>query len=111
MLTTEAQIEALVPTPRRRGSSNANVRGNTRDRRRRREWLVDTFRADVDLDGQPACRCYRCGRLLTVDTVTSDRVTPGCMGGRYLRDNLRPSCLDCQSYTGGVLGAARRKAS
>lgn len=95
---------------RRRGTTNRNDRGNTLDRRRRREWLVDTFRADRDVGGDPACRCWRCGQLLTVDTVSPDRITPGCMGGRYTRDNIRPSCVSCQSITGGHLGNTRKQA-
>lgn len=114
-------------TPTRRGTTNRNERGNVEDRRRRREWLVETFRADIDVrpitesmpspleavalgDGIPACRCYRCGRLLTVDTVSPDRIVPGCEGGRYTRDNIRPACETCQSITGGHLGAARKRA-
>lgn len=92
----------------RRGTTNRNDRGNTTDRRRRREWLVATFRADLDIDGVPACRCWRCGQLLTTDAVSPDRIIPGCEGGRYTRDNLRPSCAPCQSITGGKLGAERR---
>lgn len=97
-----------------RGTTNTNARGNTEDRRRRREWLVATFRADVDvLHGTstdlanavpvPACRCYRCGCLLTVDTVTADRIVPGCRGGTYVRSNLRPACGPCNSEVGGGL--------
>lgn len=117
-----------------RGTTNGNVRGNSEDRRRRREWLVETFRADVDLLLTPlgtvfgsvsigkdhigwahdvvraaACRCYRCGRLLTVDTVTVDRIIPGCKGGTYRRNNIRPACSGCNSETGGAL-ASRRSA-
>ena len=122
-----------------RGTTNRNERGNTAQRRKRREWLVATFRANVDAQrdvdlftgvevqhevpnghGEPACRCYRCAVLLTVDTVTADRIKPGAEGGKYgtpLRDakegrtNVRPACLDCQSRTGGVLGNLRRRAS
>lgn len=79
----------------KRGSSNGNARGSSEQRRRRREWLVSTYRANVDLtlgddgwlieeelgQGIPCCRCYRCGDLLTVDTVTVDRIIPGCRGG------------------------------
>jgi hypothetical protein len=57
----------------------------------------------------PACRCYRCGKLLTVDTVTVDRIVPGCVktamfpnGGTYVRHNIRPACGDCNSKTGGA---------
>lgn len=107
----------------RRGTTNRNDRGSSEDRRRRREWLVNVFRADVDVqtvygrldpgrgatllgNGEPACRCYRCGKLLTVDTVTVDRIIPGCQGGTYRRNNIRPACGTCNSETGG---AQRRK--
>lgn len=113
-----------------RSTSNGNANGSSADRRRRREWLVEHYRADVDVvirpwdldddgtllgyttiglgEGMPACRCYRCGTLLTVDTVTVDRRVPGCEGGTYRRDNIRPACGSCNSSTGGKLGAARR---
>ncbi|AAT36823.1 HNH endonuclease [Actinoplanes phage phiAsp2] len=100
-----------------RGTTNRNARGGSDSRRRRREWLVATYRADVDVvaldfplpyalhtdlgQGVPACRCYRCGVLLTVDTVTVDRIKPGCQGGTYRRDNIRPCCAGCNSETGG----------
>lgn len=104
----------------RRGTSNGNARGNASDRQRRRAWLVDTYRANRDvlvlklgngteipLDtlfgrGEPACRCYRCGQLLTVDTVTVDRIIPGCRGGTYRRDNIRPACGPCNTVTGAT---------
>lgn len=107
----------------RRGTSNTNQRGSAESRRRRREWLVETYRANVDLEfygdfaveivpfgtGTPACRCYRCGDLLTTVTVTVDRIIPGCVGGTYRRDNIRPACGQCNSETGGPL--AHRKPS
>jgi hypothetical protein len=113
--------------PSARGTTNSNQRGNTRDREARRIWLVTTYRAnqdvrvvEIELDGQtfhtiepcrhglgePACRCYRCGQLLTVETVTADRIIPGCKGGTYRRNNIRPACAACNSSTGGAL--ARR---
>lgn len=113
---------------RARGTTNGNVRGGSEDRRRRREWLVETYRADVDVFvlGAPmvpvvvpvdrgtehavrACRCYRCGSLLTTDTVTVDRIVPGALGGTYRRNNIRPSCQPCASYTGAVLGNDRKR--
>lgn len=122
-MSTYQPAGPLVTTlPRvRRGTTNRNARGGSDDRRRRREWLVETFRADVDLDtvkgyacalgnGIPACRCYRCGRLLTVDTVSPDRIVPGCEGGTYRRNNIRPACRPCQSKTGGHLGVTRKRA-
>lgn len=110
-----------------RGTSNGNARGSTEDRRRRREWLVVTYRADVDAltccypalevahvlavplgAGSPACRCYRCGVLLTAETVTVDRIIPGCQGGTYRRANIRPACGSCNSETGGRTRRKRR---
>jgi hypothetical protein len=117
------ELDEAHRLPRTRGTSNGNVRGGSEDRRRRREWLVLTYRADKDVmvllrysDGrrmfwtpvdlgtegaQPACRCYRCGVLLTTETVTVDRIKPGCQGGTYRRDNIRPACGTCNSSTGG----------
>lgn len=111
-----------------RSTTNRNRRGSAAQRRRRRAWLVDTFRADVDIrllgpdrvvplilndpaprgDGLPACRCYRCGTLLHAGTVTVDRIIPGIRGGTYRRNNIRPACGTCNSETGGALGAAIR---
>lgn len=122
-----------MAAPTRRGTTNRNRRGSAKARRRRREWLVETFRANLsllvtargDVIGEcpvdyvpndpnnrvtPACRCYRCGTLLTVDTVSPDRIVPGCEGGTYKRGNIRPACTTCQSSTGGQLGAARKRA-
>jgi HNH endonuclease len=106
----------------RRGTTNRNERGNTAERRRRRTWLVETYRADEDVialdfplpyplsttlgKGIAACRCYRCGLLLTADTVTVDRIKPGCQGGTYARHNIRPACGTCNSSTGAT---TRRK--
>lgn len=116
----------MTASTTRRGTTNRNARGNTTDRARRRAWLVETFRADVDIyhglhsaemevsrplgTGCPACRCYRCGTLLDEDTVTVDRIIPGVKGGTYRRNNIRPACGDCNSETGARLGNARRSA-
>jgi 5-methylcytosine-specific restriction endonuclease McrA len=99
----------------RRGTSNGNSSGSAEDRRHRRAWLLETYRADVDAlsdqllpgacglgEGVPACRCYRCGKLLTLVTLTVDRIVPGCRGGTYRRTNVRPACSDCNSETGGA---------
>lgn len=119
LVETQDRATPLVKT--RRGTSNTNARGSAEDRRRRREYLVTTYRANVDamprLDGTlravpqgrgiPACRCFRCGCLLTSGTVTVDRIVPGCQGGTYRRSNIRPACATCNESTGGALGAAR----
>ena len=81
-----------------RGTSNTNVRGNTKNRAARRRWLVRAFAADV----ANHCRCYRCGALLSEETLTVDRVVPGCKGGKHVRNNIRPACSRCNSITGGA---------
>lgn len=86
-----------------RGTSNSNVRGSSHSRRARRRWLVSTYESD---EGPGFCRCYRCGQLLTENTVTVDRIVPGCRGGRYVRNNIRPACADCNSEAGGALRRA-----
>lgn len=113
---------AESPTPRAnpRGTSNGNCSGSAEDRRRRKVWLVNEFRADEDAlvagvgenavvvgvprgEGEPACRCYRCGTLLTVETVFVDRRIPGAKGGTYARNNIRPNCGSCSAITGNEL--------
>jgi 5-methylcytosine-specific restriction endonuclease McrA len=85
-----------------RGTSNSNARGSSESRRRRRAFLVKTYAADVP----GKCRCYRCGELLDEGTVTVDRIVPGCLGGRYVRENIRPACSGCNSEVGGGLRGA-----
>lgn len=81
----------------RRGTSNTNARGNSRDREARRRYLVRVYESNL---GKGFCRCYRCGLHLTMQTVTVDRITPGAKGGRYVRSNIRPACATCNSETG-----------
>lgn len=87
----------------RRGTSNSNSRGNSKDRQRRRRWLIDTYG-----DGTSA-PCWLavpgvCAKVVTVDTVSVERVTPGHAGGTYRRNNIRPACSACQSHQGGLFG-------
>jgi hypothetical protein len=63
-------------------------RGNARDRRARKVWLLATFG-----DGQ-SCPCVHCRRPLTYSTVEADRIIPG---GSYRRDNVQPACRRCNS--------------
>lgn len=102
-----------------RGTSNSNVRGSSYARRARRAWLITNYAADVP----GYTRCYRCGVLLyNPDSVpleqfkpdapearllTVDRIIPGCKGGTYRRNNIRPACGGCNSETGGALAHRR----
>lgn len=83
----------------RRGTSNTNVRGNSKDRAARKAWLMTTWASDTP----GFVRCYRCGKLLTGETLTVDRIKPGKDGGRYVRGNIRPSCAKCALETSMLL--------
>lgn len=65
-----------------------------------RGWLLEDYRAEVDLDGRPAVRCARCQKILDLDTMTIDRIIPGAYGGRYIRSNTQPACKPCNSVMG-----------
>ncbi len=93
-----------------RGTSNANLRGSAAARAARRAFLVDTFGWRLP-DGTGIVLCYRCAVPLLQDedpeapgqSLTVDRILPGCQGGRYTRDNIRPACRTCNESTGGML--------
>lgn len=106
-------------------------------RRRRKQWLFEVWAADVvrveiayafgggtfkqDLEnyrdwstfegyvGQEALvRCFRCGKTCSWDEVEVDWIKPGCDGGRYTRNNIRPCCPRCNTWLGEQ--AKKRKA-
>lgn len=90
-----------VPTVKRaRGTSNRLVTGSSYDRRRRRQWLLDTYG-----DGQTApCALRtsaRCLGMVDAKTLTVDRIIPGALGGSYRRENIRPACGPC-NFGGGT---------
>lgn len=81
---------------------NGNERGSAEGRRRRKQWLLDTFG-----DGTTVM-CHlelsdRCEMDLTFETLTVERIVPGCQGGRYVRGNIVPACRPCQDHQGGKL--------
>lgn len=78
-----------------RGTSNTNMRGSSYDRRRRKEWLCETF---GDGAGAP---CYRCGKWLKRGPLLeADKIIPQELGGTYMRSNIRPCCGHCNITTG-----------
>ena len=91
-----------------RGTSNSNARGSASARAARRAYLLRTYAADVLLDGEPACRCWRCGALLTEATMTVDRIHAGADGGSYRRENIRPACAPCNIWAGHRTQAKKR---
>lgn len=116
-------IDLTDPPRATRGTSNRNDRGSAEDRRRRRAFLMLAWACDV----WGFVRCYRCGCLLfnpdatpaddlphtyteAVQPLTVDRIVPGCKGGTYRRNNIRPACGGCNSETGGALsGSGKQK--
>lgn len=93
--------------PGTRGTTNRNSRGGSDARRRRKQWLLDTFG-----DGTTAkCEIKRPGCLgeVTFETVWVDRwPVKGCEGGTYRRGNIRPSCAFCNMSDGGAHGRAKQ---
>lgn len=77
-------------------------RGSNSDRRARKLWLLSAY-GDGELT-----TCFRCAVPLDYETVTADRITPGCHGGTYERGNLRPACKPCQTETGNEILARLR---
>lgn len=63
-------------------------RGNTRDRRIRKLWMLAAYGDGV------ACQCVHCSCQLSYTTVEADRIDAG---GSYRRENVQPSCRPCNS--------------
>jgi hypothetical protein len=81
-------------------------RGNTRNRRARKLWMLATFDPELGPD-HARCRLgisERCLGLLDMATVTADRIAPG---SGYARNGLRPSCAPCQSLQGALVAQGR----
>lgn len=72
------------------GRAKGDLRGNNKDRRRRKEWMLETFG-----DGTTA-PCHWCDAPLNYEAMTVDR-HPVCGhdGGRYTRGNVVPACAAC----------------
>ena len=88
-----------------RGTSNGNAAGSAKDRRRRRAWLLATFRDEKT--GVVPCMAEvhheECPGTVDAETLTVGRIVPGVAGGRYRRDNIRPEFGLCNSRHGGML--------
>lgn len=61
-------------------------RGSSLDRKVRKEWMLRHFG-----DGH-SCSCVHCMRDLVFTTLEADRIVPG---GSYRRENVQPSCREC----------------
>jgi hypothetical protein len=81
---------------------NGNQRGNTYDRRVRKQWLLTKFG-----DGEKA-PCHECAAMVTITTIVVDRITPYVDGGTYRRNNIRVHCHDCSNKQGPMIRSARK---
>jgi hypothetical protein len=83
---------------------NGNQRGNTRDRRARKLWLLSP-EAGWGGDGLDV-PCWECGVLCEYEDLVADRIIPCSRGGTYARSNIRPQCCTC-SHREGQRAAVR----
>lgn len=90
---TDAAAEKRV---RNRGHRNTNERGSSRQRRARRQWLLDTFGDGVQAP------CALCGALVDLATLIVGRIVAWVDGGTYARDNIRPECAGCSCREGAA---------
>lgn len=93
--------------PVTRGTSNANMRGNSKDRRRRKQAMLDHY------GNGEWCLCATCPTVLDAETMTVDCwPVPRCEGGTYGvptdMSNVRPQCERCSWRQGGIMGATRK---
>ncbi len=88
----------------RTGRTNGqDKRGSSKDRKARRLWLLSDkapFGGNGEvvpcaLGDQPDCAI-----LVDMTTMEVDRIVPGAFGGRYTRDNIRPTCIRCNKEAG-----------
>lgn len=88
---------------RNRGRSNGNEAGSAKQRRRRRQWLLNTFG-----DGERAL-CHVCREVwVDIATMFVGRIVPGHQGGTYRRTNVRPECQRCSCVEGARVRNAMR---
>lgn len=106
--TYRADVDAITVKSALSGSVNVWFAKTAADQVYLLDRLLDDEYFTVE-SVKPACRCYRCGFLLTGETLTVDRIIPGCMGGTYRRNNIRPACGPCNIHTGNQVRDARRK--
>ena len=72
------------------GSSEENIRrerAKARELRKTRWWQQKTA----------AGTCYYCGTKVAHKELTMDHLVPLARGGRSTKDNLVPSCKDCNT--------------
>lgn len=69
-------------------ASHQARKGNTTDRRNRKNWLLSPT-APFGGNGSTVLCVHGCGTVLDATSLRVDRIIPG---GSYGRDNVQPSC-------------------
>lgn len=88
----------------RTGRTNGqDKRGSSKDRKARRVWLLSE-KAGWGGNGEVVpCALGTepdCSMLVDMVTMEVDRIVPGAEGGRYVRTNIRPTCVRCNKEAG-----------
>lgn len=80
---------------------DGDKRGNAKDRKARKIWLLSP-EAPWGGNGDMAPCAMRisgeCQEIVDYASMEVDRIIPGCLGGRYVRTNIRPACRPCNNY-------------
>lgn len=100
-------INSRKPSSRRASRTNDGGKGNSRDRRNRKMWLLQTFGRETEFGF--IVQCAVCSVLLVYQTLTVGRwPIRGVDGGTYRRENIRPECFPCNVSDGGRVGRAKQ---
>lgn len=86
---SQFDIERNLRAMRDDGRNGGDFRGNSYDRRRRTQRLLEEFGNGV------TAGCAYCGKLLDATTLEEDKIISGALGGRYINANLIPACRAC----------------
>jgi hypothetical protein len=81
-----------------------DLRGNSKDRRARKLFLLNQVTEQNPVPDGVHAPCWECGKTVTYDTMIVDRIDEGKFGGRYVRQNIRIHCEDCSLQQGYRLG-------
>lgn len=73
----------------------------------RRLWLLDMYGNGITAPCMMRVS-PNCEGTVSLATMTVNRITPGCRGGRYVRGNIEPACSPCNTLDGSLLGIARK---
>lgn len=90
---------------------SGDQRGNSKDRAARRRWLLDP-KSGFGGNGIWVPCAMRisadCTDIVDDSNMDVDRIVPGCLGGRYVRGNIRPACKSCNNLASHAQKAEKK---